>query len=507
MVRLALGGQTLAGPLERGARTCSVPSAVGGETDWSGASQLMRRKVVLYNPETVFYTMPLGLLAIASCLDRQRYDVKIIDGRLERDPISAVLAQLDDALCVGVSVLTGAPIGDALKILRAVKAKRPDLPTVCGGWHPSLFPRQMLEEPSIDITVQGQGEATFAELLGRLDAGEALDGILGVSFVREGEATTNPARPLLPMEAFAPVDFGLIPVERYFHLKGLRQLDYISSTGCPFRCAFCADPFVYNRGWQAIGPERLAGEIDALWKQYRFTDLNFQDETFFTYRKRIAEIAERFLKLDASFTWAATMRADQGVRLSEDVFRLCVKSGLRRVLIGVESGSPEVLKRITKDTTVDQVLQSAEMCARADVAVIFSFIVGFPDEADEDVMKTVSLVKKLRAMSPKFETPIFYYKPYPGSVLSADLGSNVPQTLDEWARFDYVQGAAGPWVSPAVYTFMERFKFYSGHAWGRRHPLKWPLQRISRWRCRRNWFAVPWEKAILQKVLPEARLS
>ena len=103
----------------------------------------MRQKIVLYNPKAVFFTMPLGLLAIGSALDPDRYDVRIIDGRLVADPKAAVLEEIDDALCLGVTVLTGAPIDDALQVLRAAKAARPELPTICGGWHPSLFPTEL----------------------------------------------------------------------------------------------------------------------------------------------------------------------------------------------------------------------------------------------------------------------------------------------------------------------------------------------------------------------------
>ncbi len=47
-------------------------------------------------------------------------------------------------------------------------------------------------------------------------------------------------------------------MERYFELKGKRQLDYISSQGCNFRCAFCSDPFVYGRKWVGLEPTRMA---------------------------------------------------------------------------------------------------------------------------------------------------------------------------------------------------------------------------------------------------------
>ncbi|MER3513779.1 MAG: B12-binding domain-containing radical SAM protein, partial [Chloroflexota bacterium] len=70
----------------------------------------MRPKVVLYNPQAVFYTMPLALLAVGSALNRGQYEVVIVDGRLEADPVGVVLAHLEGALCLGVSVLTGRPI-------------------------------------------------------------------------------------------------------------------------------------------------------------------------------------------------------------------------------------------------------------------------------------------------------------------------------------------------------------------------------------------------------------
>jgi hypothetical protein len=103
-----------------------------------------RHKIVLYNPHAVFWTMPLGLLAVGSALDPERYDVRIIDGRLEEDAVERLVAECAEALCMGVGVLTGDPIRDALKASRAVRAAHPDLPIVWGGWHPSLFPEECL---------------------------------------------------------------------------------------------------------------------------------------------------------------------------------------------------------------------------------------------------------------------------------------------------------------------------------------------------------------------------
>ena len=84
---------------------------------------------------------------------------------------------LRDAVCLGVTVLTGAPISDALRISRAAKRAHPNLPVVWGGWHPSMFGIECLAEPCVDVTVQGQGEATFAEIVERLAAGDSLRGL------------------------------------------------------------------------------------------------------------------------------------------------------------------------------------------------------------------------------------------------------------------------------------------------------------------------------------------
>jgi anaerobic magnesium-protoporphyrin IX monomethyl ester cyclase len=459
------------------------------------------QKIILYNPASVFYTMPLALVALGSTLDRNKYDVCIIDGRLEKDPQARIMSELQNALCLGVTVLTGAPILDALKASRAAKSAYPDIPVVWGGWHPSLFPTETLSEPAVDITVQGQGELTFRELVERLAHSEPLDGVAGISY-RDGETVRrNPPRAMTDMNELDPHDYSLIPVRRYFRLKRQRQLDYISSTGCFWRCAFCADPFVYKRGWTSIEPARVAAELAELDRAYDLDEVSFQDETFFTYKKRVATLSEELLRRGCRFTWTATMRADQGCKLSDDAFALMARAGLRRVLLGVESGSQEMLDWMKKDITLEQVMTCAEKCVRHNIGGIFPFIVGFPGETDESVLASVLLANRLRSMSPDFETPFFYFKPYPGSEITGSVTGNgyaLPQTLDEWAQFDYI-GSSGPWVSENKYRFIERFKFYNRAAWGR--------NRLARWRCNRGWYSLPFEKTLIESLFSPQKLS
>jgi radical SAM superfamily enzyme YgiQ (UPF0313 family) len=467
--------------------------------------------VVLYNPRAVFFTMPLALLAIGSELDPERYEVIIVDGRLEPDPERVLLSRLEGALCLGVTVLTGAPISDALRISRIAKRARPDLPVVWGGWHPSMFDRECLAEPSVDVTVRGQGEETFSEIVQRLEAGRTLEGCAGCTVrLADGTICENPPRPLLSVDRFRAHDYGLIPVERYFSLKGKRQLDYISSQGCAFRCAFCSDPFVYGRKWVGLEPTRMALRLKELWDRYRFTDVNFQDETFFTRARRVQALADHIIEAGMKITWAATMRADQGVRLPEQVWARCKQSGLRRLLVGVESGSNEMLKRIRKDIRIEQVFHTAERMLNYGIAGHFPFIVGFPDESDESVQATLDCAKRLRSLSPDFLTPIYYFKPYPGSELVIEAvakGFRLPDTLDSWSTFDYVAGLPGPWVSPEKYRLIERFKFFHELAWKRASRGVRTLQQLARYRCRRDEYRWPVEMLLSRWVVPAERLS
>ncbi len=481
-------------------------------SDGTAAAQPMgRHKVVLYNPQAVFFTMPLALLAIGSELDPDLFEVVTIDGRLDPDAEQTLVAHIGTALCLGVTVLTGAPICDALSMSRAAKRARPDLPVVWGGWHPSMFARECLSEPSVDVTVRGQGEETFAEIVHRLAEKRSLEGCAGCTVrLADGTILENPPRPLAQVDKFRAHDYGLIPVERYFKLKGKRQLDYISSQGCNFRCAFCSDPFVYGRKWVGLEPTRMAVRLKELWDRYHFDDVNFQDETFFTKRDRVQALADRIVESGMKITWAATMRADQGIRMPDEVWARCKQSGLRRLLVGVESGSNEVLKRIRKDIKIEQVFETAARMLRHDIAGHFPFIVGFPDESDASIQATLDCAKKLRSLSPDFLTPIYYFKPYPGSELVIEAvarGFRLPQTLEAWSKFDYVAGMPGPWVSAEKFKLIERFKFFHELAWKRMSRGKKLLQQLARYRCDTDSYGWPVEMLLTRWVLPAQRLS
>ena len=196
----------------------------------------MKPTVILYNPYAVFYTMPLALLAVGSYLDSEKYNVIIIDGRLEKNPIEKIKElKSQNIICFATTVLTGNPIKDALKLSREVKKEMPDVPVIWGGWHPSLFPKHTLDETSIDVVVKGQGEITFNELMDCFVSKKSIENIKGICYKNQGTYVENPERIMEDINSFPEINYDLIDVSAYMTLGGRKQLDYISSQGCRFR--------------------------------------------------------------------------------------------------------------------------------------------------------------------------------------------------------------------------------------------------------------------------------
>ena len=454
--------------------------------------------------------MPLALIALGSAFDLEKYTIVIIDGRIEKNPHQKVLDEIKDALCFGVTALTGNPIKDALEVTQKVKQEQPNLTTIWGGWHTSLFPTQTLkDEQSIDITVQAQGEITFKEIVNSIQNKTSLKEIKGICYRDDnGNIIKNFARPIQNMNELPQMNYDLINVEAYFKKKGNRQFDYISSTGCFFRCTFCADPQVFQRKFSAYDADRMGKDIAYFHKKYQFTDLNFQDETLFTYKDRIIDFANTLIDKEIDITWAGTMRADQGHRMEDEDFEFLASAGMRRILVGVESGSQEMMDWLKKDIKMEHIDLCAKRCKKYNISVIFPFIIGFPSESEESFMKSIEKAFQLGQLSPNFQTPIFYFKPYPGTAITDQVvsdGYELPKTLLEWSDFDYI-GSSGPWVSDEKYEMVENFKFYSKLAWNK---AKWlyPLKKIARYRIKNHFYKLPIDRKIIQMVKPAQKLS
>jgi radical SAM superfamily enzyme YgiQ (UPF0313 family) len=433
------------------------------------------RPVVLYNPRGESHILPLALVHVGSMLPD--HPVVVVDGRVDVAPEATVAALAEEAVCLGVTVLTGAPILDALRVTQAAKARRPDLPVIWGGWHPSLLPAQCLASGVVDACVNGQGEQSFAEAVAAIESGKGFDDIAGLSFRRGDDVTFGMPRPFEDVNAFPQADFGLLDMERYFQFRGVRRLDYCSSQGCPFQCSFCADPMVYKQRWSGLRPERVVAEVAENAERYRLQQVFFNDDNFFTDLHRTEAICRGLIEAGVRVEWFGTGRADLLRRLTDDQLRLLKESGCYKINVGAESGSPELLKHIKKGTLVEEVLETAEKLHRVGIGARFSFIAGFPQEPPGSLVETYKAVKALREIDGEFETPIYFYAPYPGTELADRMpaqGFRPPQRLEDWREVD-LDHSIGPWISRHVRRWVPRFNFYL------RHGYQKPQGGLGRW--------------------------
>ena len=127
--------------------------------------------------------MPLSLIYAARTIQREGFDVVLIDQRLQKDWRKAVVDELRKGpLLVGISVMTGMPIAHALEISRFIK-EHSRIPVVWGGVHPTIMPEQTIADNNIDVIVKGEGEFPLYELSKSFANGIwDLSSVRGISF-------------------------------------------------------------------------------------------------------------------------------------------------------------------------------------------------------------------------------------------------------------------------------------------------------------------------------------
>lgn len=433
---------------------------------------------MLYNPNPLSehrlsVQAPLALLAVAGLLDQEGYEIKIISSSLSKDPVSEVLSSCVDAICLGISSMTGYQILDGLHVARTVKKKYPTLPIVWGSWHPSLEPEQTLESPYVDIVIRGQGERSLTELVHAIERKKPLKGILGVSYKENGKIIHNPERPIEDINSFPPLPFHLIDVKKYLYNTeyGHRVINYISSYGCPFRCRFCEVQTIYKRRWSGLKAERMLDDIKHLVDKFGVDGVAFHDNSFFISKERVRKFCQGLIDRKIKIGWYAYGGTRELLRYEDNLWHLMKKSGLHGILIGAESGYPKMLDFIQKDATVEDTINFAKKCEKHDIKIVFSFFVGVPWDPNMKKTKalvrkefehTIKLIDKIVSMNRRHRIILSFYTPYPGSPLyseSLKCGFRPPESLEEWGDFR-LEWNTTPWIPAELGRMIEYLSTY-----------------------------------------------
>lgn len=468
----------------------------------------MSNKVVLFYPP--YGGPPLGaplcLLTVASPLLESGFRVTVIDGAVVPDYEAVIAREIPNALVFGISLLTGPSIRAAARVCRQVRERRPELPIVLGGWHPSLLPEQTLREDYVDAVVRGQGELTFLECLQRIAEGKPLDGVRGITHKHGLEVVEEPERPVENLNRLPSPAYHLVDFDAYARIRGQREMGYATSVGCPYACNYCTDQVFYKRRFNAYHAERVVREVTELVERYRLDEVAFLDSNFPVDVRRAVEIGRGIIESKVRFRWTVQASTDLLCRMSDDDVSLLAESGLTHMGFGTESASPEVLALMNKKhQRIQDMFETARKTERAGVRVTFNVILAYPGETEKDRLQTFQIMSDIARehVNVSFSPNIF--TPYPGIPIwpqLRSLGVVEPQRLEEWSDLP-LGGNVLPWLQGEELRRLRRMlsffllnnqirKAAAGSPWlrrGVRRALGAPL----RWRLRNNRFAFPWE--------------
>jgi anaerobic magnesium-protoporphyrin IX monomethyl ester cyclase len=469
---------------------------------------LSKRKVVLFYPpyEGDPLGAPLCLLSLAAPLLAEEFEVCIVDAAIVPDWEERILREVRDALCLGISVLTGPMIRGAIRIAKAVKAADPAFPVIFGGWHPSLVPGQTLNERYVDAVVRGQGDLTLLEIVRRLADGKPYNDVAGVSTKPFGLTQHSPERRTallddLPMPAFHLTDF-----DAYERASGIRKLAYATSVGCPYACNYCTDMVFYKRKFNALSAERVVNEVTDLVDRYRIDEVAMLDSNLPVDWRRAVAIAQGFLDSGLHFDWTFQASTDFLSRMSDDDVRMLGASGVTHMGFGTESTSADVLKLMNKrHQRLNEMYETARKAALGGIHVTFNLIFGYPGETETNRIETLATMSDIARefWNVSFSPNIF--TPYPGIPIwpqLKELGLREPETLAEWIDLPLGKKPL-PWLQgdelARLRKMLEFFllnnqlrkatKNHPGLRQGLRRALGAPL----RWRIRSNKYSFPWE--------------
>ena len=476
----------------------------------------MSKKVVFFFPSFASSeaTAPLGILAVATPLLRAGYQVVLIDSTITPNFKQRVLQEVRDAVCLGVSLVTGPMIRETVEIARAIKERQPEFPIILGGWHPSLLPTQTLEAPCVDYVVRGQGEEALLELVQHIESRSAPDLVAGIGFKRNGKLVFTAARPLRPITELPPKAYHLADFDAYERGCGRRWAMYISSLACPFNCAYCTNAAVYGRKWNALPSDQFVEETVDLTRRYNLELLWVVDDNFLVDLDRARDIAAGLVRAGAAFQWSIQATTNLVARLSLQDLQLLRRSGLHQICQGAESGSPKVLKAMNKDfQDFESIYESAARCLAAGIRPSFNIIFAFPGEGRTERQETVRFIMDVCRRFPGAEFWTNIFTPYPGAPImekAEEIGIHAPTSFEGWADF-FPRYTKLPWLDGREHQRLQVMREYLRIAFDRvpiaadrRGQVTRMIQKCislpARWRLDRDVLAFPVELWLNNKL-------
>ncbi len=267
---------------------------------------------------------------------------------------------------------------------------------ILGGVHPTHFPEHVLKVSYADIVVIEEGERSLLNVVSAIKNKTPLDKVKGIVYkTNKNKIVTNPRESLLETS-----ELELLPLPDYDQLcsSGIKYsfFPYESSRGCLFSCYFCSIPFRSN--WRGKSAETVVNQLEFIGEKYKnFINkgIMFVDDCFTADIQRAINISEKLYTKKLMFPYAIEARITD--LLDKELLKSLSKTNIFQIQVGIECGYDSGLKMVKKALTTKQILDCAKLLKKYGLndKIFWSFIVGFPWESKENIMKTVQFAANL----------------------------------------------------------------------------------------------------------------
>jgi hopanoid biosynthesis associated radical SAM protein HpnJ len=350
-------------------------------------------------------------------------DSKVVDAPPHKISIEQTVAMANDfELLVLFTSTPGFNVD--VKIAEMMKDSNPKLKVAFVGPPVTTEPEKSLRiSTAIDFVVRRE----FDHQIVNFANGARLEDLPGVSFRKNGGYVHN-------AEGASIENLDELPWVTKVYKRDLDFRNYnvpfllnpfvslYTSRGCPAMCTFCLWPQTHSgHRWRLRSAGDIANEVQ--WALQNFDGLKeifFDDDTFNYQKSRTIELCKKLAPLN--FTWSCTSR----VTTDYDTLKAMKEAGCRLLIVGYESGDPQVLKNIKKGATIDMARRFTENTKKLGLLVHGDFIVGLPGETRESINRSISFAKELDVET----IQVSIAHPYPGTEFYDYAKQNKLITLD-----------------------------------------------------------------------------
>lgn len=437
--------------------------------------------VILVNPKSANakYRIPNSVLNIAASIEG-KFPWVIVDGNREADPLEVILRFLQSGQYryVGITVMPGPQLRQAIPISRAIRERYPDVKIIWGGYFPSTQFKVVLESGYVDFVVNGPGDHCFPRLIQALEDRKPYELIKNLIY-RSGDKIIKTAKEdLIDQDGLPPLPYDklgqIYDLEKYLGKTylGEKTMAYHSSIGCPFTCSFCAVVPIYEARWKAKSARTVYRDIKYIKDKWGADAIEFHDNNFFVSEKRVVEFSK--LILAEKMGWWGMARIDTMAKFKDSALALIRESGCRCIFFGAESGNDAILKLMDKGGTQtgEQIAAFAARLKKFDIIPEYSFVLGTPAptpaEVEAQIDFDITFIKKIKKINPGTEIVIYVYSPVAteGSELYNQVlekGFKFPEKLEDWIspaweNFDLRKNPLTPWLSPGMVDKIKNFE-------------------------------------------------